>query len=1230
MSDVKPRFLIHRITHHSSLITLFVTLHASLLTSACDGLGGSGVGLAGLRPTKDVNGGTGDGVKVAWEPLAKPDPRIPFPNNVLTRFDPDAITGLKVNLPLDASTELENSVRRGLNELDGFGTYAPITVPFDGPINVNTVRYNALDPADRTNSVYLIRIDTLDASPVDLGEGFFPFDVKGGADDYWANDPLKNWPSFLYHPFNRALFNLGREKPLELKAMLESGKKPMADPARGSRWEFFDYSSNTLLFRPLEPLVEKSKYAVILTTRIHDLNDQSIRSPFDSINHVFQTESLRPVWDGLDRFGLIQSEVAFMWAYTTQCVSCDLVQIRQGMDGQGPFARLRQMFPARILTLYDLSVREPLNARDVKLIGFQDRPDIERDENPYILRSSFLAGLVNDIFNGALKSLVAGAIGEAPLPLEYQTAFHNVDYSVFGSFISPSFVENERGVFSLNAATGEFDARMMEDPWDGDRGIPFVITVPKPTRENNCGPPPYPVVIYGHGNTASGFTALFQANYLARYCIATAGLDYYGHGPLFDLFRLFENLPTDRDPNLDDVAKALEPFGVDAESLGNVAGIDVSALVPAITGLATTILNGSIFPMIGLEPPRDQYKHIREVSDALKSVGLFRALLFYGRSHDTNGDGVRDQGDSFFDVNIQKTRDHFRQSAVDAMQFARVIKNFCRDNDRNGKLDMMEGNFDLDEEVGANGLIGTCDVGGPDREIYYTSTSLGGIIGSILTGVDPLVTRSALTVPGGGLLDILIRTSLGSVAKRVYFGIVGTTVVGRPVEKDGQILDGVIGLSVNETGGKGGKVKVKDLACDVKEECELPILDGSTVIIHNVRSGEARRFTAGPNPNDPAWDFVKGGNFSGRVAADPGDTIVVTVPAEAADGLTLPAVVLPQDACRYVRSQYGWPCAQFKVKKGQEGLGTDRNSSHLTFLASVAQTVMERADPINYAPFYNVRPLADVGPKKVVIQVSTGDMTVPINTGVALARAAGYIDHLTHLAFVKSGLAYGYALRQQACMVLDPGATCFGSGEEGTENTRAPLISELSWTKETRDGRYFSGFRPYNADQHAWYLLPIPYEDIGRDGADGKGIFNSSEDGYDPYENPDPSGDNYCPETNANGPEGNRRLDGFEDESIEGDHAKGNGYLDIDLTQAAQQQAGTLFRYGYIRNVTPTDPDAMMCECFVNDDIWRKSGSERLDGFVTDSLEECVNAGGHLSCITNPLCREFGSPPWWP
>ena len=89
----------------------------------------------GLRRTP--TDGTGPTVVIDWD--AKPLPELPFPNDLATRADPNSPTGLRINISEEASTELERKARRKINELSGFGIYAPITVSFDGALDLQNI-----------------------------------------------------------------------------------------------------------------------------------------------------------------------------------------------------------------------------------------------------------------------------------------------------------------------------------------------------------------------------------------------------------------------------------------------------------------------------------------------------------------------------------------------------------------------------------------------------------------------------------------------------------------------------------------------------------------------------------------------------------------------------------------------------------------------------------------------------------------------------------------------------------------------------------------------------------------------------------------------------------------------------------------------------------------------------------------------------------------------------------
>jgi hypothetical protein len=77
------------------------------------------------------------------------------------------------------------------------------------------------------------------------------------------------------------------------------------------------------------------------------------------------------------------------------------------------------------------------------------------------------------------------------------------------------------------------------------------------------------------------------------------------------------------------------------------------------------------------------------------------------------------------------------------------------------------------------------------------------------------------------------------------------------------------------------------------------------------------------------------------------------------------------------------------------GYGRTRNSPEFRRLVQIAQTVLEPADPINYAAYYFQKQLAaragaPIAPTLVVGTV--GDPAVPVSTAISLARAAGMVE----------------------------------------------------------------------------------------------------------------------------------------------------------------------------------------------------------------------------------------------
>ncbi len=77
------------------------------------------------------------GPRVVFDLLSQPDPEIPYPNDIALRFEPGG--NYFLNVSKEAATAHERLYRRHLNEVPGFSAMSPISVSFDGPIDLSTV-----------------------------------------------------------------------------------------------------------------------------------------------------------------------------------------------------------------------------------------------------------------------------------------------------------------------------------------------------------------------------------------------------------------------------------------------------------------------------------------------------------------------------------------------------------------------------------------------------------------------------------------------------------------------------------------------------------------------------------------------------------------------------------------------------------------------------------------------------------------------------------------------------------------------------------------------------------------------------------------------------------------------------------------------------------------------------------------------------------------------------------
>jgi len=467
-----------------------------LVVAACR----SGDPVEGLAPARQT-GGPG----IVFDLTRKPLPEIPFPNDVATRSDPGSPTGLRLNSTLAVPSQLEQRTRVLLDQLDGFGTYAPITVSFDADIDIGDLLARQNDGDATNDGVYLIQIDNGTVWPIDVQGGHFPYVLANPA-QYFPNDPFAQHRNLLFPNCGPGANVLVPPTP----ACDDPDPRHQVDQLL----PFYERSTRTLIVRPVKPLQQEERYAVVLTDRLGDSQGRAVVPPGSGINHPAQTGELQPLLDHLPP-GVQLAHIAYAWAFTTQSTTRDLEAIQLGLRQQGPLAAIGVQYTAAVarqtasnsaLTLLTL-----LPERDAISLG---------DPQAYIVHASELAPVISD---PALAPLLGGA--DAATVNALLETFQYIDYFVSASFTSPSFI----GVLSGVPESGTFQIDLNAgDAHTQPETVTFLLAVPK---RNGTHLPPFPTVLTGHGYMgARSLDLLAFAGTFAKYGLATISIDAFGHG----------------------------------------------------------------------------------------------------------------------------------------------------------------------------------------------------------------------------------------------------------------------------------------------------------------------------------------------------------------------------------------------------------------------------------------------------------------------------------------------------------------------------------------------------------------------------------------------------------------------------------------------------------------------------------------------------------------------------
>ncbi len=913
-------------------------------------------------PTGDRQTPAGNGPRVVFDLTRRPLPEIPQPNDVATVADPSSRTGRRINVSRVASTRLETVAREGFTDMEGWGTYQPITVAFARPVDIpegdpaidiarvaSQMQHDGHDFAD--DPVYVINLKTGVPVPLDMSGGDLPVSVVDKA-KYFPNDPRATEENLLFETFDEAHGLLPSQYAPALDTDFDGvldRPNTLGPVASGgidgidNLLTFYERESDTLIMRPLLPLDEMTEYAVVLTDRLKDENGRPVRSPFDYIHHPAQRDSTNRVGSALDDknhaayFGDLSgsglSHVAFTWSFTTQPVMDDMRVLRDGLSGVGPMAYLAHDYPTTITAFRAIGRAAPDQADPP---GWQQTKECApKAARPYIVRIAQAKDVLDQFI-----TMVAGFSPSEAARLEQ--SLDNVDYFVIGEFQSPYFMgdpahEDPDGRFQINYRTGQ--ARVQPDT------VPFWLSVPKATAAHKQ---PFPTTVWAHGTTLHGDEIIARAGYFAKQGVAMIGIDMPGHG-------LFLNR------GLTSVAKV---------ALGG------ACMVPWIGGITAS------------------------------------------RAHDLNGDGDPDSGGLLWSAHIFHSRDNIRQSVVDMMQTTRVLASFdgknvgTMDYDGDGKNELA-GDFDAD---------GVPDVGGT-TDVYSAGNSFGGVLALVHGAVDHRVTATASISGGGGLTDIATRSSL--VPESVLEQVLSPLLVAVPAKERPQSGTGKntrcvgdqrsVRLVLNDLTSS----RELEIAClngpELGPDMTVVLTNGSNNEVRCARARDLGRFRI-PIPAT-IGDDLRVDVFREKDLVDsyktcrvpegsaPVRTIDTFEQAEIGELKTADGAPTCDNTVAAFGLPDGTPCTQFRglfypvgsaLVAPQEGLGLRRQSPEFRRLISLTQAAVDPSDPINFAAYYyrkhgTAPDGSDLPPRPVMEFNTDGDPLVPNSTGYAFARATGAV-----------------------------------------------------------------------------------------------------------------------------------------------------------------------------------------------------------------------------------------------
>ena len=970
----------------------------------------------------------GDGPVVVWQQDPESgSPEVPFPNNFLTRREETSITGLRVNLPLNAKTQAEDKVLRLVDWMDGFGISSPISVSFSKHVDVVDLMARQADNHDYSDDA-IILVNVTPGSenfgkpvPLDVGQGNFPLSLTWPW-QYWDFDPHADSINLMYETHDEDINNNGKldeYEDIDFDGVLDkpntfSGTDPGVNNP-DDLITFYERETKTLVLWPVAPMDPGATYAVIITNRLKGEDNKPVRSPFPYVNDASQTEALTPAVDVLagEPFNLALKDVAFAWTFTTQTISQELVAIRDGIYGHGPLASLKDEFPINLTP-------DAIWEKD------QDGNDAAANQHYRLPNDT-----VMDLFD-----TIGVILYDPAMVATLKADTKHVDYWVLGEFEGPNFLVDRDGIATPMYPADDNESFFIDlvkgAAVVGPGKVSFMCAIPKATDQHKA---PFPVMFYGHGFSSAVFEMFGFAGRMAQHGYALCATDAPGHGLALpvekttDWPQLVDDLLTYSFPYLKPFYAALANGRVrDLDNDGQIASFD----------------NGGDLWGWDVFHTRDTIR--QGVVDHMNFIRVLRGLGELKWDADVNGNGKADDlagdfnGDGVVDIGTAKNIDYpvWGQSmgAFNAIILAGVEPCVAAAAPVSGAGGMIQAGLRTINPGTAEGALlpmmgpfvvftpmpdGSVEIAwlindqhkeyfkpepGKDRELnrphYYpfaTTTAIGPgdtvFIKNTVNGEERRTFRMPL--PAGQSGDTDCGEDAACLAERIRCQ-----------------LDTANWNLPECVKWRGWRVALPaDALSAVTKRLYLGLADGDTQPVPVVCTA--------PDGSTPAWHVEKDGD--GRPIGNAicnakdnekaklfGDTIEIKV----FDGwVEDQATATPTETIKEFGIEVTFQGANYPVGTPlmaiATGLGYPRNTPGFRKLISMASAIIERGDSVAYVGNYAKRDKISCGcgydegtcpdgvcrnPRaNAIIYHSVGDPNVPISTGLNLGRASGALKY---------------------------------------------------------------------------------------------------------------------------------------------------------------------------------------------------------------------------------------------